>query len=103
MGGTADAKELRERRRAALYPLLSLLGVVMVLGWARLAGLAALVQAGVLPASPSHVPNASGGTLSGSLPYVQLAGAVVLLLARRPLCRLLSCGPLLHRGRGGAS
>ncbi len=95
--GAADLGDLRERRRAALYPCLSFIGVVMVLGHARIALLSVLVSTGVLTPQPAQAPYFGGHSIGALLPYVQLAAALVLLLGRRPLSRLLAYGPLLHR------
>ncbi len=102
-GVAEGADDLRERRRAALYPALSFLGFLMTLGCARIALMAILTSAGGLPAERVQLAGYWPGVLAGPMPYVHVAGAVVLLLARRRLAMLLSYGPLLHRrpGAGG--
>jgi hypothetical protein len=94
VGAEADA---RPRRQAALYPWLSLLGVLLVMDAARPLVYQGLTRAGMLSEAP--MPAGQGIVTIRSWPpfWVPLAAGLILLLARRPLARLLAYGPLLQR------
>ena len=91
VGAEGDA---RPRRQAALYPWLSLLGVVLSLEAARRLVFLGLDSAGLVPqVEPSTASIVDWGTRFGPT-TAQLAIGLILVFARRPLARLLAYGPL---------